>query len=182
MSSYDVKRDGYRYTRIQEAGFILVGFCLGWVGVLVDWAIAHRRGMMECSAEGIYLGIIGWALSGVCWFILTATGAIASAASLVALVVCGGSAWLLGLAGISLAAPGTLIGPAPIDAWAIFLLVVAILFIILGSMWVYGMRYKQTPAEKAAVMPGDDWIKPGEKHLRYDSGVTIDAPAEKVWA
>ncbi|MBQ9002351.1 MAG: hypothetical protein IJ087_10900 [Eggerthellaceae bacterium] len=182
MSSYDEKRDGYRYSRLQEAGFILVGFVLGWVGVMIDWAIARRKGMMECSAEGIYLGIIGWAISVVCWFILTATGAMAPAASLAALVACGASAWLAGLAGVAFAVPNTLLGTAPIDGWAVFLLVVAILFIILSSMWVYGMRYKQTPAEKASVFPGDDWIKPGEKHLRYDAGVTIDAPAEHVWA
>ena len=45
--AYDVKVDGYRYTRLQEAGFILLGFCLGWIGILVDWAIAHRKKMME---------------------------------------------------------------------------------------------------------------------------------------
>ncbi|WP_201738769.1 hypothetical protein [Senegalimassilia faecalis] len=69
-----------------------------------------------------------------------------------------------------------------ITGWSIFWLVVAICFIILSSMWIYGMAYKQTRAEKAMVFPGDDWIKPGEKHLRYDAGVTIDAPAERVWA
>lgn len=54
-----------------------------------------------------------------------------------------------------------------ITGWSIFWLVVAICFIILSSMWIYGMAYKQTRAEKAMVFPGDDWIKPGEKHLRY---------------
>ena len=54
-----------------------------------------------------------------------------------------------------------------ITGWSIFWLVVAICFIILSSMWIYGMAYKQTRAEKAMVFPGDDWIKPGEKHRRY---------------
>lgn len=155
MRAYDERIDGYRYTRVQELGFVLLGFVLGPVGILIDWAIAHRKGMMECSAEGIWLGIIGWALKQVCLFVLTATGVFAS--------------------------PFTLIG-AQITGWSVFWLVVAVLFIILASMWVYGMRYKQTPAEKAMAFPGDDWIKPGEKHLRYDSGCSINAPAEKVWA
>lgn len=155
MATYNEKTDGYRYTRLQEAGFVLLGFVLGPVGVLIDWAIAHRKGMMECSAEGIWLGIIGWALKQVSLFVLAATGSFAS--------------------------PYTLIGPK-ITGWSIFWLVVAVLFIVLASMWVYGMRYKQTPQEKAMAFPGDDWIKPGEKHLRYDSACTIDAPAEKVWA
>jgi len=149
MSAYDVNVDGYRYTRLQEAGFVLLGFVFGLVGVLVDWAIARKRKMMECSAEGIWLGIIGWATA-------IALGAI------------------LGLCGV-----------VPLmftKGWTIFFLVVAILFICLANMWVYGMKYKMTPQEKATPIWGDDWIKPGEKHLRYDSAVTIDAPAEKVWA
>lgn len=176
MKNYDVNVDGYRYTRLQELGFVLVGLCFGWAGVLIDWAIAHRKHMMECSAEGIYLGIFGWALGVVIWYVLTLSGAWAPTASLLGLVAFGWAAVAAGAAGVSA------LGAAHINGWAIFLLVVAILFIILSSLWIYGMRYKQTPAEKAAVMPGDDWIKPGEKHLRYDSGVTIAAPAEKVWA
>lgn len=154
-ATYDVNIDGCRWSRLQEAGFILLGFLFGWAGVLIDWAIAHRKKMMECSAEGIYLGIFGWALSVVLHFLLTATGVMS--------VPCG------------------LVG-ATITGWSIFWFVVAILFMILSSMWIYGMCFKQTPAEKATVFPGDDWIKPGEKHLRYDSGVTIEAPAPKVWA
>lgn len=154
-AAYDVNIDGYRWSRLQEAGFVLLGFLFGWVGVLIDWAIAHRKKMMECSAEGIYLGIFGWALSVVLHFLLTAAGVVS--------------------------VPYGLVG-ATITGWSIFWFVVAILFMILSSLWIYGMRFKQTPAEKAMVFPGDDWIKPGEKHLRYDSGVTIEAPASKVWA
>ena len=177
MSSYDEKRDGYRYTRLQEVGFILLGFCLGIPGILIDWAIARKKKMMECSAEGIWLGIIGWALGYVCWYILTASGVWAPGASVWCLLGLSFGGALLGQVGITLGdsygAPGNLS-----TLW----FVGSILFVILASLWVYGMRYKQTPAEKASVFPGDDWIKPGEKHLRYDSGVTIDAPAEKVWA
>jgi hypothetical protein len=176
MKHYDVHIDGYRLTNAARFGLAALGFCFGWVGVLVDWAIGHGKHQMECSAEDIYLGIFGWALSVVCWFVLTAAGALAPGASLAALVACGGSAVLAGSAGVTLGAA------APIDGWAIFLLVAACLFLVLSSMWIYGMRFKMTPEEKAAVLPGDDWIKPGERHLRYDSGVTIDAPAAKVWA
>lgn len=176
MKHYDVHIDGYRLTNAARFGLAALGFCFGWVGVLVDWAIGHGKHQMECSAEDIYLGIFGWALSVVCWFVLTAAGVLSPGASLVALVACGGSAVFAGAAGATLGAA------APIDGWAIFLLVVACLFLVLSSLWIYGMRFKMTPEEKAAVLPGDDWIKPGERHLRYDSGVTIDAPAAKVWA
>ncbi|MBQ6586160.1 MAG: hypothetical protein IJH83_05065 [Coriobacteriales bacterium] len=148
MSAYDVNVDGYRYTRLQEAGFVLLGFVFGLVGVLVDWAIARKRKMMECSAEGIWLGIIGWATA-------IALGAILGLCGVVSLMFTKG--------------------------WTIFFLVVAILFICLADMWVYGMKYKMTPQEKATPIMGDDWIKPGEKHLRYDSAITIDAPAGLVW-
>ncbi len=153
MSKYDVKIDGYRPTAASKLGYIALGFFLGVVGILLDWAIAHRKHMMECSAEGIYLGIIGWALRNIVFFFMTATGA--------------GAQYSL--------------YSQTMSGWAIFGLVVSILFIILSCMWVYGMRYKMTPAEKARTFHGDDWIKPGEKHLRYDSAITIDAPPEKIW-
>ncbi len=155
MAAYNVEVDGYRYTRLQEFGFILIGFLLGVPGVFVDWAIARRKHMMECSAEGIWLGIIGWAMRVICLFTLTETGLMN---------------WQY-----------TLIG-SQITGWSIFWLVVAILFIVLSSLWIYGLRYKQTPTEKMRPLPGDDWIRPNEKHLRYDGACTINAPAAKVWA
>lgn len=150
---YKKEIDGERLSIAAKAGYLASGFVLGLVGVLINWAIAHRKGMMECSAEGIYLGLIGWALRNICLFIAVAAG---------------------------VALPYSLMG-AEITGWSIFWLVVSILFVILGCMWVYGMRYKMTKAEKALVFHGDDWIKPGEKHLRYDSAITIDAPAAKIW-
>lgn len=147
--------DGYRLGWGAKIGYIALGFVLGIVGILIDWALGHRKGMMECSAEGIYLGIIGWALRNVVLFVLIACG-------------------------IDL--PFTVFGMGQeITGWAVFWLVASILFICLSAMWVYGMRYKQTAEEKARVFHGDDWIKPGEKHLRYDSAITIDAPPEKIW-
>ena len=68
--------------------------------------------MMECSAEGIWLGIIGWAFGYCLWYILTATGVWAPGASVWCLI--GGSfgGALLGLAGITIGdlygAPGNL--------------------------------------------------------------------------
>jgi hypothetical protein len=63
---YDVRIDGYRLGWGGKTGYMAVGFLLGWLGVLIDWGIARRKRMMECSAEAIFLGIIGWALSIVC--------------------------------------------------------------------------------------------------------------------
>lgn len=176
MKNYDERIDGYRYSRIQEIGFILCGFLLGIPGILLDWGIARKKKMMECSAEGLWLGIIGWALSICCWFAFTVTNVVEPSTSLVCLILFGGISIPLGLAGITWPAA------ASIDGWAIFLLVVALLFIFLASLWVYGMRYKMTPKEKSMPIIGDDWIKPGEKHLRYDAAVTIEAPAKNVWA
>lgn len=148
MSGYDERVDGYRLSFLKKLGLVLIGLALPVVGIFIDWAIGRRKRMMECSAEAIYLGIIGTALSYVCFFALLAAG----------VVPLGG-----------------------VNGWWIFGLVIACLFIILSLMWVYGMHYKQTPAEKARTFHGDDWINPGEPHLRYDSAITIDAPPEKIW-
>ncbi len=151
--NYSREIDGYRLGVWAKIGYIALGFLLGIIGILIDWAIGHRKKMMECSAEAIYLGIIGCALLNIFHFICLACG---------------------------LTLYFSVVG-MEINALSIFLLVVAILFIILSMMWVYGMRYKLTPAEKALTFHGDDWIKPDEKHLRYDSGITIEAPPEKIW-
>ena len=142
--SYDVRVDGYRYNRFQQFLFLLVGFCLGWIGVLIDWAIAHRKRMMECSAEGIWIGIIGWATSVVCWFVLTAVGVLEPSANIIAIIVFGALPVVLGYFGIMCALPDTILVTALIDGWAISLLVIAILFIFLAEMWVYGLRHKMT--------------------------------------
>ena len=145
--------DGYLLTWWGKFGYVLRGFLFGIIGILVSWAIGHRKKMMECSAEAIYLAIIGWATRNVVFFCFTAFGH---------------------------ALPYTLMGEA-LTGWSVFWLVVSILFIILSAMWVYGMKWKQTPEEKAMAFPGDDWIKPNEKHLRYDGGITINARPEKIW-
>jgi len=146
--------DGYLLGFGGKLGYFLLGFFAGIIGILVSWAIGHRKKMMECSAEAIYVSIEGAATYYILSYIAMA---------------CGWQCSFLNPLG------GTITG------WHIFGLVVAILFIILSMMWVYGMKYKQTLAEKAMAFPGDEWIKPDEKHLRYDSGITIDAPAAKVW-
>ena len=175
-SVYDERVDGPRFSRPIEALFVLLGFILGIPGVLLAWAIARKQKMMESSAEGIWCGIIGWAF-GIClWFILTVAGALAPGTSIWCLLALSFGGTLLGLGGITIGVPQ--IAPG---AGSVFWFVVAILFILLADMWVYGMRYKMTREEKATPIWGDDWIKPGEKHLRYDSAVTIDVPAAKVW-
>lgn len=171
-AAIDESIDGPRWSRIQELGFVVLGFFLGIAGVLIAWAAARSKHRMECSAEGIFLGIIGWATSIVLWFTLNVCGVVASA-NLILLVA-------LGIAAVPLSALCALPG-SPIDGWAIFWLVVAVLFIIYSDLWVYGLRYKQTTDEKKRALPGDDWVKPDEPHLRYDGGVTIEAPASRVW-
>lgn len=64
--------------------------------------------------------------------------------------------------------------------WHVFIFVVAILFIIFNILWVYGCHLKQTYEEKELVLHGDDWIKPGEKHLRLDCGITLDCTADYI--
>lgn len=166
MKDYDVHRDGYRLSWGGKIGLMLIGFLFGWVGILIDWAIGHRRKMMKCSAESIFLGVIGASIGVICWFIAIANGAALDA-----------NAWWLFGCGL----PRLLVGTS-ISGWSIFWLVIAILEIIFSMLWVYGMRLKMTPEEKRSVLPGDDWIKPGERHLRYDSAETIFAPADHVWA
>lgn len=175
MSDYDVSIDGYRFTGIQKIVFVLLGFCLGIPGIAIDWAIGHRRKMMECSAEAIWFGIIGWALGICAWFICTAAG-IALPSTSLCLLLC------ISFLAVGLGNFGVLpFGSVGIDGWSIFLFVVAILFIILSMLWIYGLKYKQTPTEKQRTFHGDDWIKPGEQHLRYDAAITINATPEKIW-
>ena len=175
MNTYDAGIDGYRLGWPAKIGYGALGFAAGVPGILAAWALARRKRMMECSAEAIYLAIIGWALAFIAWFVATAAGLAVPGASLIELLGLGALGAALGWAGVVWPAS------AGIDGWAIFWLVAACLFIVLSSMWVYGLRYKQTPTEKARVFHGDDWIKPGEKHLRYDSAITIDATPEKIW-
>ena len=44
--SYNERIDGYRYTRLEEAGFILLGFVLGIPGILIDWATARSNAII----------------------------------------------------------------------------------------------------------------------------------------
>ena len=81
-SKYDERVDGYRWSRLDEMWFVLYGFVLGVPGILLAWADARRKHrMMECSAEAIWCGIIGWATAYIVWYILTATGVFAPGAS-----------------------------------------------------------------------------------------------------
>lgn len=172
MASFDESIDGPRWSRAQEAAFVLLGLLLGVVGILICWAIARSKHRMESSAEGIYLGIIGWGLAQPCCFV-AGTILPAMISNLVLQVTCGVIALPLSMAfGL---------GPSALDGWAVFWLVIGILFVIFSSLWVYGLRYKQNADEIARALPGDDWIGDDEPHLRYNGGVTIDAPAKRVW-
>lgn len=152
---YDPKIDGLRVGWGEKLGHIALGFFLGIIGIFICWGIGRKKRMMECSAESIFLGITGWALRNIVFFVMIACG---------------------------FDFPFAIFGMGQeITGWTIFWLVVSCLFVILSLMWVYGMRYKQTPEEKARTFHGDDWIKPGERHLRYDSAITINATPEKIW-
>ena len=132
----------------------LLGFLLGPIGLFLAGFIAHRRGTIEYTMEGCGEAFVGWGLWIVIEFILVNCGVdIAFWSS------------------FNMAHHG----------WHVFILVIAILHVILWSMWVYGMKWKQTPEEKAYVLHGDDWIKPGERHVRYDSGITLDCTPDVVW-
>ena len=151
MKDYNVAIDGQRLTWPEKIAYMILGFFLGIIGILIDWALGHKKGEMECSAEAIWLGIIGCSIAHLVVFALIATGA-----------------WPFAIA-------------ATWTGWHTLGLVAAICFLILSSMWVYGLRYKQTPEEQKRVFHGDDWIKPGEKHLRYNAAITIDASPEHIW-
>lgn len=149
----DRQIDGYLLGLGGKLGYFALGFCLSIVGVFIAWGIGHRKKMMECSAEAIYLALEGAATYYIVCFVAAASGFTFPA----------------------------LIAFGDINGWHIFGLVASILLIILSAMWIYGMKWKQTPVEKVTAFPGDEWIKPGEKFVRYDAGITIDAPAGKVW-
>lgn len=108
------------------------------VGVFIAWAIGHRKNMMECSAEAIWYSIIGASLSGICAWIVYATGIWPDC-------------FLFALFG-----PG-------ITVWAGLWLACFICFIVLSMLWIYGLRPKMTDAERAYDLKGDDWFAKDEK-------------------
>lgn len=48
-------------------------------------------------------------------------------------------------------------------------------------LWIYGLRTKMTDAERAYSLKGDDHFHNGEKTLRYDGGITVNALPEEIW-
>ena len=134
--------------------YFLLGFMLGPIGLIVAILIGRGRHAQEYWFEAMALSIIGWATE-VAWFIL--------------LAFCGVNASFYTTFNMSH------------HGWTVFFFVIALLFIILNSFWVYGLNWKMTPQEKATPLHGDDWIKPDEKHLRYDAGCTLDCSADYIW-
>lgn len=145
-----------RFSKGAKVGLFALGFFLSIVGVFVAWAIGHQKKMMEASAEAIYYAIIGCATSGILAWIAYATGMWPDC-------------WLFSLFG-----PG-------ITVWAGLWLACFICFIALSLLWLYGLRTKMSDAERAYDLKGDDWIKPDEKHLRYDGGITVNALPDQIW-
>ena len=145
-----------RFSKATKVGFVLLGYFLGIIGVLIDWAIGHKKKMMECSAEAIWYGLIGWGASMIIRFALLALGV-------------NKTDYLLQLFG-----PG-------VTVWNILWCICGACFIVLSMLWIYGLRTKMTDAERAYNLKGDDHFRNGEKTLRYDGGVTVNALPEEIW-
>jgi Ca2+/Na+ antiporter len=143
-----------RFSKGEKVGFFVLGFVLGIIGILISWAIGHRKKMLECSAEAIWYSILGCAVGGIC-------------------------SWCSYVMGVPNALY-SLFGEG-ITVWAGLLLACYICFIILSMLWIYGLRPKMSDAERVYQMRGDDWIKPDEKFLRYDAGITINALPNQIW-
>lgn len=137
-----------RFSKATKVGFVLLGYFLGIIGVLIDWAIGHKKKMMECSAEAIWYGLIGWGASMITRFALLALGI-------------NKTDYLLQLFG-----PG-------VTVWNILWCICGACFIVLSMLWIYGLRTKMTDAERAYNLKGDDHFHNGEKTLRYDGGITV---------
>lgn len=145
-----------RFSKATKVGFVLLGYFLGIIGVLIDWAIGHKKKMMECSAEAIWYGLIGWGASMITRFALLALGI-------------NKTDYLLQLFG-----PG-------VTVWNILWCICGACFIVLSMLWIYGLRTKMTDAERAYNLKGDDHFRNGEKTLRYDGGITVNALPEEIW-
>jgi Ca2+/Na+ antiporter len=143
-----------RFSKGAKVGFFVLGFILGIIGILISWAIGHRKKMMECSAEAIWYAILGWGVGGICTWYSYATGTPYALYSLFG---------------------------SGITVWAGLWLACYICFIILSMLWIYGLRPKMNDSERAYQLRGDDWIKPDEKHLRYDAGITVNALPDQIW-
>ena len=145
-----------RFSKATKVGFVLLGYFLGIIGVLIDWAIGHKKKMMECSAEAIWYGLIGWGASMITRFALLALGI-------------NKTDYLLQLFG------------SGVTVWNILWCVCGACFIALSMLWIYGLRTKMTDAERAYNLKGDDHFRNGEKTLRYDGGITVNALPEEIW-
>ena len=145
-----------RFSKATKVGFVLLGYFLGIIGVLIDWAIGHKKKMMECSAEAIWYGLIGWGASMITRFALLALGI-------------NKTDYLLQLFG-----PG-------VTVWNILWCICGACFIVLSMLWIYGLRTKMTDAERAYNLKGDNHFHNGEKTLRYDGGITVNALPEEIW-
>ena len=68
-----------------------------------------------------------------------------------------------------------------VTVWNILWCVCGACFIALSMLWIYGLRTKMTDAERAYNLKGDDHFRNGEKTLRYDGGITVNALPEEIW-
>ena len=145
-----------RFSKGQKVLFVVLGYVFGIIGVLIDWAIGRRKKMMECSAEAIWYGLIGWGIDVVIRFILGVTTDYVDPVQ--------------GLFG------------AGVTVWSVLWCICGVCFIILSMLWIYGLRPKMTDAERAYALKGDDHFLVDDKKLRYDAGITVNATPEQEGA
>ena len=134
---------------------LLWALLLGLVGMLISWALTSiYTKYQEPRADAVCMSILGIACFYILEFILVNLGVpLPSFASF--------NANHFGL--------------------HVFIFVVAILFVVFNLLWLYGMYYKATPAEKDMVLHGDEWFGPDERTLRYDCGATFNCTADELW-
>ncbi len=144
-----------RFSKGKKVLFVILGYAFGIIGVLIDWIIGRRKKMMECSAEAIWYGLIGWGLDVVTRFVLSvATDYVDPVQGL--------------------------FGPG-VTVWSVLWCICGVCFVFLSMLWIYGLRPKMTDAERAYVMKGDDHFPADAKKLRYDAGITVNATPEQIW-
>ena len=144
-----------RFSKGKKVLFVILGYAFGIIGVLIDWMIGRRKKMMECSAEAIWYGLIGWGLNVVTRFVLSVATDYVDPVQ--------------GLFG------------SGVTVWSVLWCICGVCFIFLSMLWIYGLRPKMTDAERAYVMKGDDHFPADVKKLRYDAGITVNATPEQIW-
>ncbi|MGV8083119.1 MAG: hypothetical protein AB2L09_05740 [Coriobacteriia bacterium] len=65
--------------------------------------------------------------------------------------------------------------------WFVVICVVVGGLALLGLLWWYGLGQSLTKEEQKLSLPGDELLPAKDPKMRYEAGITINAPKEKVW-